>query len=156
MDRKFSVPVRREFEKALTELWPQFKPAKFDHPIFKSGGWRIYRWETDVNVWFFLVLGISQKFNDFSIELFWNTTDHCPIVNFIGCGEQDPWLLAKNRCQIIVPRGLGFEIKSWKVGSNPSFLPQVVVPPAVNEMKAFADPIIKKVLELHGKKTITT
>jgi hypothetical protein len=153
MDAKLAASVRREFQTGLSAILPQFEPTHFDHPAFADhgvetgdGGWRVFRWQTGANVWFFLVLGLDSR-NRFWFDLLWNTSDHYS-VGYGGHFGDDPTIHATNRCQFM-ERNM---TKFWKVGSNPAYVPEVVVPAALVEMKAFAEPIMEKVLERHGTK----
>ena len=156
-DRALAASVRGEFEKCLEQTWPQFRRvfnADKIHPVYQEeeespeeygedaiGGFRLYRWQTDANVWFFLEVGI--KHSKFYLTLLWSTSDELPksVDRYAHQFAAEPWLYARNSCS---PN------KDWKVGTNAAYDPAVVVPAAIGEMKAFAEPIIVKVLEQHG------
>jgi hypothetical protein len=158
-DRQLAADVRSEFEKVMATSWPQFElvlDAAKIHPMYAEeeelpeefgedtmGGWRLFRWQTDVNVWFFLEVGVEH--NKFRLTLLWNTADKLPLG--VDCTFADePWLHAKNGCTPMASN----RSRSWTVGTNPAYVPAVVVPGAIAEMKAFAEPIIAKVLAHHG------
>jgi hypothetical protein len=147
MEKKLAAAVRREFAKGLTDSWPGFEPVRYDPPPAARGA-RLYRWQADPDLWFFLYLGVLRS-NEFIVELLWHTTDTCPFDVFPGSNE-DIGSSRIGRCEIIVRAREGSQNKCWKVGPNPKFVPELVVPAAIREMKAFAMPIIEAVLDRHG------
>lgn len=147
MEKKLAAAVRREFAKAVAESWPGFEPILDDSPAAR--GSRLYRWQAELGVWFFLYLGVLLRTNEFIVELLWNTANACPFDVFAG-DDEDLAASHVGRCQIMVRAGLGSANKCWKVGPNPRFIPELVVPAALREVKAFATPIIQAVLDRHG------
>jgi hypothetical protein len=155
VERRFSVDVRNEVATAIAETWPHFVSIPVTG-VMKTIGARLFRWKESEKLWFFLCLVIDRKFNKFSFELGWSDIDEYPDFLDHVYPPEDPSQRIRGITQIWVPQGLGTTSKQWKVGSNPAWVPRVLVPAAIAEMRAYFEPIIKKVVEVHGTHLLPT
>ena len=147
MDKKLKVAVHKELDATLKATWPQFENLPVPNKEARALGWKNFKWHADERVWFFLTLCIDNS-NAFNFRFMWNDSGEYPPTDVTYPFFQNDPSKIPGSCFVTAPNRFGdIGEKVWKVGSNPAFVPEVVVPAALAELKAIAEPIIQAMLE---------
>jgi hypothetical protein len=156
MEKRLRTVVQDELAAALKSTWPQFEPVSGAiQGEADSLGWRVFRWHADEQVWFFLTLVIGNR-NKFAFRCLWSDKPDYPADDTTyPFFQNDPAQMPGSRDVFTTSRGGTRQIKEWEVGVNPAFVPAVVVPAAVAELKKTLEPVTIEVLNHHGNSVET-
>jgi hypothetical protein len=75
MKNKLANPLRKYFAEQLKQEWPNFIEVKESN---LPSGCRLYEWKLGTNFKFYLLLQISEKAEEFTLELAWTELDGYP------------------------------------------------------------------------------